>query len=115
MAFLRFNGAGTDRSNWFRAATLLASTWTDIAAAGQNFFQIQGAGNYGRHWFVNRNYGGCPADTGWLVVNGASERTCDWSTRLPAVSIMYARGTTTQNWNDYPNIGIADVMAVYAR
>ena len=115
VAFLRFNGAGTDRSNWFRAATLLASTWTDIAAAGQNFFQIQGAGNYGRHWFVNRNYGGCPADTGWLVVNGASERTCDWSTRLPAVSIMYARGTTTQNWNDYPNIGIADVMAVYAR
>ena len=40
VAFLRFSGSGTDRSNWFRAATRLASPWTDIIAAGQNFFQI---------------------------------------------------------------------------
>lgn len=40
VAFLRFSGSGTDRSNWFRAATLQASTWADIIAAGQNFFQI---------------------------------------------------------------------------
>jgi hypothetical protein len=115
VAFLRFNAAGSDRSNWFRLATLQASTWSDIAAQGQNFFQIQGAGNYGRHWFVNRTYGGCPADSGWLVVNGTSERTCDWSTRVAPVALMYARGTTFTNWNTYATVGLAEVMAVYAR
>ncbi len=114
-AFFRFAVSGVDRSAWFSLASLQASTWTDIASQGVNYFQIQGSGNYGRHWFVNRNYGGCPTDTGWLVVNGSSERTCDWSTRVAPVSIMYARGTTTKNWNDYANVGIADVMAVYAR
>ncbi len=64
---------------------------------------------------MNRVDGGCARDFGWLVANGPSERTCDGSTRLPAVSIMYARGTTAQRWNDYPNIGIADVLTVYAR
>ncbi|MDB4928410.1 MAG: uncharacterized protein JWM10_894, partial [Myxococcaceae bacterium] len=114
-AFLRFNAAGSDRTNWFRLATLQAATWTDLVAQGQNFFQIGGGGNYGRHWFVNRNYGGCPADAGWLVVNGTSEITCDWSTRASTVSIMYARGAGVANWNDYPNVRLADVLAVYAR
>jgi hypothetical protein len=114
-AFMRFNAAGSDRTNWFRLATLQAATWTDLAAQGQNFFQIAGGGNYGRHWFVNRTYGGCPVDSGWLVVNGTSERTCDWSTRVSPVALMYARGAGVVNWNDYPNVGLADVMAVYAR
>jgi len=94
---------------------VLAATWTDFAAEGQDFFQIQGGGNYGRHWFINRSYGGCPVDVGWLVVNGSSELTCDGSTRVPAVSIMYAMGTTLRNWNEYTNVGVADVMAVFVR
>ena len=114
-AFMRFDASGTNRTNWFTRARTQAATWTDLAAEGQNFFQIEGRGNYGRHWFINRNYGGCPADTGWLVVNGSSETTCDWSLREPAVSMMYARGTVTRNWNDYSNVGLADAMIVYVR
>ena len=114
-AFLRFNAIGSDRTNWFALGRVITATWTDLASQGQNFFQIEGHGNYGRHWFINRNYGGCPADTGWLVVNGSTETTCAWSTRMPYVSIMYALGGVTRNWNDYPNIGVADVMAVFVR
>jgi hypothetical protein len=114
-AFLRFNGAGSNRTNWFALARVLSATWTDLASQGQNFFQIEGLGNFGRHWFINRNYGGCPADTGWLVVNGSSEITCDWATRVPPVSLQYARGTVVRNWNDYPNIGLADTFVVFIR
>lgn len=114
-AFLRFNGTGSNRTNWFTLARVQASTWTDLAAQGQNYFQIEGLGNYGRHWFINRNYGGCPADSGWLVVNGSSETTCAWSTRIPAVSTMFSAGTTVHNWNDYANVHVADVMAVFVR
>ncbi len=114
-AFMRFNAAGSDRTNWFALGRMQAGSWTDLGTQGQNFFQISAAGNYGRHWFVNRNYGGCPADAGWLVLNGSTDITCDWATRVPTVSIMFARGTTVQNWNDYPNVGLADAMAVYIR
>ena len=114
-AFLRFNGTGTNRTNWFTLARVQTATWTDLVAQGQNFFQIEGLGNYGRHWFINRNYGGCPSDTGWLVVNGSSEITCDWATRAAQVNIEFARGTVTRNWNDYTNIGLADTMAVFIR
>ncbi|XP_074661824.1 uncharacterized protein LOC141914504, partial [Tubulanus polymorphus] len=71
VAFLEFDGAGSDAINWFSKSRLLSSTWTDLTSdSPTNYFSIEGdsSGNLRRRFFVNSNYGGCPADQLWMAV-----------------------------------------------
>ncbi|MBL9103558.1 MAG: DUF4215 domain-containing protein [Myxococcales bacterium] len=117
--FWKFDGAGTDQNNWFTAARLQASSYNDLPAGPFNYFSIAGDAANGRRWFINSNYGGCPADSGWLIVDSAAD-PCSWETNknTPAVRILYANGMTRVTWEAAVNantVGVADTLAVFVR
>lgn len=66
---------------------------------------------------MNNNYGGCPNDTGWLVVEDTdSGHPCNWeTTRVNAAGreVLFADSTTRENWNNTDGtIGSADAFAI---
>lgn len=105
-------GAGSTKSNFYAAANVTSTSYTDTL--GNLFFQIDGSGNYNRNWFIQSGYGGCGNDTGhWAVLDQAY--ACGWeSTRLSAQgrAFLYSTGTTATNWES-GSVGSADVFAVY--
>ena len=111
---LTFSATETNKNNWYAEANVTTSSWTDMKSQGKNYFSIPGDSGNGRHWFISRNYGGCGADAGWLIVDRAPH-PCGWeSSKNPAISILYATTPTYQNWNS-GNIAEADVFAVFLR
>ncbi|XP_019644822.1 PREDICTED: uncharacterized protein LOC109485578 [Branchiostoma belcheri] len=113
---LIFNGVNSDKFSWFSRDRLMYSPWTDLPTETYNFFSIQGETNpqARRSFFINRNYGGCPADAGWLVVvETGPQGSCDWE-RVPAgPAIFYSRKSTYVNWTSGgADIGVADRMIV---
>ncbi|XP_035669067.1 uncharacterized protein LOC118411132 [Branchiostoma floridae] len=77
-AELIFNGTNTDKFNWFSKSNLLSSPWSDIYTETQNVFSIQGIqhsniGIRSRSFYINRNWGGCDNDEGWLLVADLGE------------------------------------------
>jgi hypothetical protein len=115
-------GAGVTLANFFSPGDLVSSNYTDILPFGGNFFD-EGADSL-RHWFVNQNYGGCPSDTGWIVVDVGGGEGCGWETSQQALNssgsgrvFLYAMGNTRQNWNNNgilapTGVGSADVFAI---
>ena len=89
MKELKFNAKGSDKLNWF-----------DLRSQPKNYFSIFGEPAHGRRFFINRNYGGCHADAGWLVVTG---HICSWEKRfLPTKNaILYSKKSVCTNWNTY--------------
>ncbi|CAC5365218.1 unnamed protein product [Mytilus coruscus] len=69
-AFLHFNGSGTDKKNWFSQNGLLNSSYIDLKTASPNVkgyhFSIEG--HKRRRFYVNKSFGGCQNDAGWLLV-----------------------------------------------
>ncbi|MCA8927109.1 MAG: PEP-CTERM sorting domain-containing protein [Alphaproteobacteria bacterium] len=123
--FIEFDASGTDKGNFFAASHLTASTYGLASFAVHNFFSIPGDPGNDRHWFVERNYGGCGNDRGLLVVmDGAdSNWACSWEESRDALvgidtrAFLYALppvavDADVPNWNTGP-IGTGDVFAVF--
>jgi hypothetical protein len=111
-AFMHFNASGSTRDSWFDFSRLVGSSWGDIGS-GFNFFSMDGDAGIGRRWFVNRNYGGCNLDTGWLVVSDVSG-PCSWEqAHEPTISILYAPPGGATLWD---SAGVeADAFVVFVR
>jgi|GEM_PF-4720137 hypothetical protein len=119
VAFLQFS-PGTSRSDFFALANVTASSF-DLSSFGTgdaNFFSITGGG-FGRELFVNRNYGGCPNDTGWFGTISAS--FCGWETTARAANgngnygFIYADNGSPAgpvNYNASTGVGYANIFAV---
>lgn len=109
---VKFNAQGTNNLNWFSASKLIDSSWKDVKSQPKNIFSIPGRDN--RNFFINRNYGGCSRDAGWM---GITSNPCKWETRfLPRKNvILYSKFSGYTNWNQYNNVGVADVLVVYLR
>lgn len=96
---LVFDASGTDKLNWFSVEKLTTSPWTDVNTEPRNFFSIQGGCDGGncRSFFINRNYGGCDVDAGWLVTAGV---WCSWETNASHnKKVLYSKLSTYTNWN----------------
>ncbi len=114
VAFLKFAINSSSKTGWFALGHLITSTWTDIKSQPHNYFSIYGHRALHRHWFIERNYGGCGRDTGWLVVFWNSG--CTWEARRrPHVSILYSARKNAQNWNNYTTTKEADIFTVFVR
>ncbi|KAL9970508.1 hypothetical protein ACROYT_G022894 [Oculina patagonica] len=109
---LKFNAGGTNNLNWFSQENLISSPWSDLKTAA-NLQHFDLTGSYGRYIEISRPYSHCNTDSGWLVITSVND--CDWETRVPVQSIQYSKLGNSVVWNDYGNVGIADVLAVFVR
>lgn len=136
---LIFNGEGTNTDSWFQKSKLIASSWPDILTAGQNctpgnpplsarsrlpdttnhpspflpLTDFSPAGHGRRRFFIEHSYGGCPADTGWLVAT--SETWCSWETaESNKPNLVYSSADSMRNQNDADSRR-ADTFVIYAR
>ena len=101
---LKFDAKSSSYLNWFSASKLLSSPWTDVKSERKNYFAIQGGCHpVCRSFFINRNYGGCGADAGWLVIAG---KACAWEKKNSYPSILYSTKPTYTNWNHYGTMHI---------
>jgi hypothetical protein len=138
---LHFKGIGTDKTSWFAASNLdttakngpVGTPWTDLQVAPfvGNFFSVLGENvnpNAVRRFFINKNYGGCPADVGWFAIVGddpGGSVFCPWDgypagsgySNNAAPRIVFANQATAINWQSAkaPQFGIADTFAVFVK
>lgn len=91
---LKFNTVGTDVTDWFQFDKLIENPWTDMKSNALNRFHIEDTGSQ-RSFFINRVYGGCPNDLGWMVITGTN---CDWD--KPRNTILYSNESVCTNWNN---------------
>ncbi|XP_052072843.1 uncharacterized protein LOC127710920 [Mytilus californianus] len=90
-AFLHFNGSGTDKKNWFSQYGLLNSSYIDLktASPGVSGYHFSIEGHKRRRFFVNKSFGGCQNDAGWLLV--AEGGSCNmFYEPLNTLTILYS-------------------------
>ena len=99
---MMFDATGSDRLSWFSRDKLMGTLpWADIKGP-HNFFSIKGDPRYGRRFFINKAYGGCPRDEGWMVIAGPP---CDWEKKFGKNAILYSKLSTATKWQTPPAYG----------
>lgn len=55
-----------------------------------------------RHFFINKSYGGCPQDFGWLAVKDSDNFSiaCDWDKHSTFPQFLYSRNGKITRWNN---------------
>ena len=95
MLRMSFDGHLSNKNSWFTKERLAFSPYTDLKTSTPNYFGIHAWGT--RQWFINRNYGGCGADAGWLVFLSPGTG-CGWDPSYK-FQIKYSRVNTAQKWS----------------
>ena len=116
---LHFDVVGRTPVDWFAPDRVTLSPWTDLPTipTWQNnsgrFFSIQGTTT--RTWYLNSTWGGCPSDTGWLMI--AHSNFCYWEGRSPDApsEIFYSAGTTIASIPNTTQTPRADALIVFLR
>lgn len=117
--FIEFDAIGSTPTDWFSAGRHTTSSWTDLptdpnwdGSAQGRFFSIDPGGS--RKFYVNRTWGGCPADRGWLMISFTD--FCPWERRTTQPNeILYSVGPTEALWNDVNQVGYGDAFLIWAR
>uniref|UniRef100_A0A2C9LA03 Uncharacterized protein n=1 Tax=Biomphalaria glabrata TaxID=6526 RepID=A0A2C9LA03_BIOGL len=116
VAYMVFDGRGTDNMNWFSQEKLELSSWTDLKTSSYNFFSIEGdlrpSNLIYRRFIVNKFYGGCGGDWGWFSAADFMPSFCPWEGANNYPSFAYVKGSNSTNWST-GKVGYADVMAIY--
>lgn len=112
---MMFDATGSDKLSWFSRDKLTGTLpWADIKGSSDHF-SIKGDTTYSRRFFINKAYGRCTGDIGWMAIGGT---VCDWEKKFGHNAILYSKLSTAANWQTppaYDNIGEADVLAVFVR
>ncbi|KAJ8311708.1 hypothetical protein KUTeg_011063 [Tegillarca granosa] len=117
VAYMTFSGTNTDNKNWFSPNNLINSTWPDLQTISSfNVFHIAGGDYaYARHFYINKQHGGCSNDLGWFMVIDANEvhQQCLYDNQTyPA--IFYSLQSSGTHWQ-YQAYGLADTMLIYVK
>ncbi|XP_066302809.1 uncharacterized protein [Branchiostoma lanceolatum] len=110
-----FDGLGSDKSSWFTKSRLISSPYSDISTEPQNIFSIIGEDSVKRRFYINRNYGGCNNDRGWMVVaDGGPSGFCTWERASTSEHphVLYSKLSTSVVWDDTANVGKADRLLI---
>eukprot|EP00105_Crassostrea_gigas_P006256 XP_011420121.1 PREDICTED: uncharacterized protein LOC105322915 isoform X2 [Crassostrea gigas] len=115
VAFLEFDGRGSNYLNWFNNSRILNSSWTDLdKSETYNVFSIDTESMFGRNFFINKNNGVCHVRSGWLVVKEKTNITnlCEWDKHTTYPQFLYSQHGKVTRWiaKEY---GKADVLNVY--
>ena len=99
---MMFDATGSDKLSWFSQDKLTGTLpWADIKGP-HNYFSIEGDPGNGRRFFINKAYGGCPGDVGWMVIGGPP---CDWEKHFGNKAILYSKLSTATKWQTPPDYG----------
>lgn len=119
VAYVIFNGKGSDLNNWFDKTRVLTSSWPDLTSdSSYNFFSI--AGHYmptrhDRRFFINKSYNSCPNDLGHMVViNSQTPAVCKWDNHASYPQFLYSQINSVDFW-DRRMFGTADYMAIFIK
>ncbi|XP_056014664.1 uncharacterized protein LOC130052771 [Ostrea edulis] len=115
LAFLEFDGSGSNMLNWFSKSRLLESSWSDLKSSRSNFFSIKGHDRDGRrpikrHFFANKRYTSCLNAVGWFVVIDRPDG-CFWTRSEKTPLFLFSMDSKAAKWNQCP--GLAEVMNIY--
>ncbi|XP_019623984.1 PREDICTED: non-neuronal cytoplasmic intermediate filament protein isoform X5 [Branchiostoma belcheri] len=108
---LRFDAEGTNKSDWYSQDRLIESPFIDLSPDKKaNGFSFQGQrdGKIARTMFID---GG--VDHGWFVVIDKPDNA-PWAKKAAVPHFLYSTTDQCVNWNDAPNVGQADVLAIFA-
>ncbi|XP_069121387.1 uncharacterized protein [Argopecten irradians] len=108
MAYFTFNTMGKSLSNWMDCNNIIDSSYTDIFSESIETCQVS---NSGRNFIIQRGYGGCDQDNGWLVVKDTDATGgCSWDYAYSYVTILFAPGSTYTTWQD--SLSYADAVTL---
>ncbi|XP_022808225.1 uncharacterized protein LOC111345213, partial [Stylophora pistillata] len=111
---ITFNATGTNNINWFAMNQVIESPWTELASEPRNIFSNVGRNDSdGRTFHINRNYGGCNNDAGWLLVTEG--KPCEYDGKFSPIVIYYSKFDNYTNWNSQETVGTADFLVVFVR
>jgi len=121
VAFVIFDGVGSNYTSWFSEIKLLNSSWTDIKVDytehHANQFSISGYRGW-RRFYINEHFFGCPNDAGWFVAMDTFNEPCKtvWTgADTPSwPRFLYATTPTFQNW-EKGDIDVADSIFVFVK
>ncbi|XP_060079353.1 uncharacterized protein LOC132558769 [Ylistrum balloti] len=112
---IRFNGTGSNYTDWFSIDRLIDSSW-DAMSKSRDFNHFTLLATEKRRFFINQNYGGCPNDVGWMAVidAGSNIAGCAWDSMLIRPAFLFAKGEDATRWMQFDH-GFADVLAVFIK
>lgn len=100
---LVFNATASQYSNWFEKARLKSSPWSDIWTEPQNYFSLYGFyeldSTQRRYFFINRNFGGCDVDKGWLVYTDYN--VCNFEKGQRYSTVQYSKLSGSARLDDH--------------
>ncbi|XP_071097022.1 sushi, von Willebrand factor type A, EGF and pentraxin domain-containing protein 1-like [Haliotis cracherodii] len=106
---LEFNAKGTNYLTWFSRHKLMRSTWKNLPyKSSMNYFRILGPSSY-RNWYINRGFGGCNNDNGWLVVKDSAAGYCSYDKGKSFPRIRYSNYKNHERATGYAT---ADTMLI---
>jgi hypothetical protein len=101
VAYVIFNGAGSDINSWFDKRRVIASSYTDLTATSSfNRFSIAGdyrPGSGERRFLINSHYGGCAKD---LVISEEEppNNLCNWDNHPKYPQFLYSKINSIDYW-----------------
>ncbi|XP_069103837.1 uncharacterized protein [Argopecten irradians] len=108
VVYLRFDGVKSTKDNWFDANRLIDSSWSMMSINSEfNHFSILGMCQ--RTFYINKDFGGCVNDLGWMIIMDPlmSLCSCGYDNNHPGKpAFLYARGQTVTRWehNEKANV-----------
>ncbi|XP_021368361.1 uncharacterized protein LOC110460001 [Mizuhopecten yessoensis] len=95
---ISFDGTSSSNTSWFASNRIIESTLLDKSTAA-NVFSIDR--HPSRHFFINKYYGGCQNDYGWVVIadDHDTNYVCPWENSTSYPLIMCATDSTAINWS----------------
>ncbi|XP_063425810.1 uncharacterized protein LOC134709575 [Mytilus trossulus] len=109
-----FNNTDTGlNTDWYSQDQLIYSSYTDMTTVGitYNFFSIKGDEPIGRRFYINKNYGGCAVDVGWVAVFDF-DPGCTYGNGLQYPAFAYMPNNIMGQW-DLKTFQLADALAIY--
>ncbi|PFX16194.1 hypothetical protein AWC38_SpisGene19540 [Stylophora pistillata] len=109
---ITFNATGTNNINWFAMNQVIESPWTELASEPRNIFSNVGRNDSdGRTFHINRNYGGCNNDAGWLLVTEG--KPCEYDGKFSPIVIYYSKFDNYTNWNSQGDMTVIPHFLTY--
>ncbi|KAL5009144.1 hypothetical protein ScPMuIL_014725 [Solemya velum] len=111
VAYVIFDGTGSDYSNWFSKDRILESSWSDLTTSfDYSCFAMEGYG--ARNLLIIKGYGDCTTDIAWMSVV-AYRGYCSWDFHSSYPAFVFSKGTTASLIET--NHGLADILAVFVK